>query len=359
MAQDAIRAFETSYGQVPGPEHRGRPIVALLFPGIELLDFAGPSEVFHLANLAANQRTPGAGYQYQLRCLSLGETLRIPTTAGIELVAHGVAEEHDGEIDTLLIPGGAISSVIADEDTIAVVKRLAIRARRVASVCSGAFILAATGLLNGRRATTHWRGCRLLAERFPETRVELDSIFVQDGPFYTSAGSTAGIDLSLHLVEADLGPAVSMHVAKDMVVFLKRQGGQAQFSTTLGGQAADSSPLRDLLAWIPDHLSDDLRVESLAARAHMSLRNFVRRFPEEVGMTPARYVEQVRVEAAKRRLEVTSRSLDEVATDCGFGSADSMRRCFLRVLGVLPGAYRERFSTGFSRPSAGADGLEH
>ncbi|MEO1083617.1 MAG: GlxA family transcriptional regulator [Acidobacteriota bacterium] len=343
---DPIRDFETSYGHVPGSEHQGRPVVVLLFPGIELMDFAGPAEVFHLANLAANQRGSGAGYQYRLRYLSLDGPRPISTSAGICLMADGAASDCDGELDTLIVPGGAISSVIADDDALGVVRGLAARSRRVASVCSGAFILAAAGLLRGRRATTHWRGCPFLAERFPDTRVELDSIFVQDGPFYTSAGSTSGIDLALHLVEADLGSGVSMHVARDMVVFLKRQGGQAQFSTTLGGQSSEAGPLQDVLAWIPDHLGDDLRVERLAARAHMSLRNFVRRFPKEVGMTPGRYVEQVRVEAAKRQLESSDRSLDEVAVDCGFGSADTLRRAFLRVLGISPLSYRKRFSAG-------------
>ncbi|MEO1366039.1 MAG: GlxA family transcriptional regulator [Acidobacteriota bacterium] len=350
---DPIRAFETSYGHVPGAPERGRPIVVLLFPGIELMDFAGPAEVFHLANLAANQRRPGAGYQYQLRYLSLDGPPQVATTAGVRLVADAPATVDGGPIDTLVVPGGAVSSVLADPDALGLVAGLASRARRVVSICSGAFILAAAGLLRGRNATTHWRGCRFLAERFPETRVQLDSIFVQDGPFYTSAGSTAGIDLALHLVESDLGPGVSMHVARDMVVFLKRQGGQAQFSTTLGGQSSQSGPLQDLLAWIPDHLGEDLRVHRLASRVHMSLRNFVRRFPKEVGTTPARYVEQVRVEAAKRLLENPDLSLDEVAADCGFGGSDTLRRSFLRVLGVSPAVYRRRF--GADRPDGSGE----
>ncbi|MEM6456521.1 MAG: helix-turn-helix domain-containing protein [Acidobacteriota bacterium] len=346
---DPIHAFESSYGHVPGDPARGRSVAALLFPGIELLDFAGPAEVFHLANLAANAQRPGAGHQYRLRCLSLASTDRVPTGAGVVLVAHGDARADDGgEIDTLLIPGGAIAPLLTDADALAAIRRLAARARRVASVCSGAFVLAATGLLAGRRATTHWRGCDLLADRFPDVEVVLDAIFVQDGRFFTSAGSTAGIDLALHLVEMDLGRAVAMHVARDMVVFLRRQGGQAQFSTALRGQGAQSDPLRALLAWIPEHLADDLRVERLAAQARMSTRNFVRRFPQEVGVTPARYVEQVRVEAAQRQLEDTARSLDEIAADCGFGGRDALRRAFLRVLGVSPSAYRRRFQPSTS-----------
>ncbi|MEM8961284.1 MAG: DJ-1/PfpI family protein [Acidobacteriota bacterium] len=345
---DPIDSFEKTYGHVPGPRDQGRSVVVLLFEGIELLDFAGPTEAFHLANLAANARRPGAGYQYRLQYLTLDKADRVTTSAGLELIAHGVARDYTGDVDTLVIPGGAIARLLTDSDAINVVKRLAGRARRAASVCSGAFVLASTGLLYGRKATTHWRGCGLLAERFPDIRVELDAIFVRDGKFYTSAGSTAGIDLTLHLVEEDLGRDVSMHVARDLVVFLKRQGGQAQFSHTLSVQGTHSDHFRALLAWIPEHLDDDLRVERLAERARMSTRNFMRRFPKEIGVTPARYVEQVRVEAAKRQLETTSRSLEEIAADCGFGGRDGMRRSFVRVLGVGPNVYRRRFHNEIS-----------
>ncbi|MCG8457656.1 MAG: DJ-1/PfpI family protein, partial [Holophagales bacterium] len=284
-SRDPVRSFEASYGHIPGPRAQGRRVVGVLFPGVELLDCAGPAEVFHLANLAANQRSPGAGYQYDLELLSLDGARTVVTTAGIELSVQGRAGDDTGAIDTLLVPGGVISDVVADRDAVSIVGGLASRARRVASVCSGAFVLGAAGLLAGKRATTHWRGCRLLAERFPDTRVEVDPIFVADGNVYTSAGSSAGIDLALHLVEEDLGVEVALHVSRDMVLFLKRPGGQAQFSRTLESQGTQHLEIRALLAWLPEHLQEDLRVERLAERSNMSVRNFVLRFPKEVGTT--------------------------------------------------------------------------
>jgi transcriptional regulator GlxA family with amidase domain len=217
--------------------------------------------------------------------------------------------------------------------------------RRIGSVCSGAFILAEAGLLDGRRATTHWGWCKELAQRYPRVKVDPDPIFVRDGSIYTSAGVTAGMDLALALVEEDHGRELALRVARQLVLFLRRPGGQSQFSAQLAVQAADREPLRELQAWIADHLNQDLSVEALADRVAMSPRNFARVFSREVGVTPARFVEQARVEAARRRLEESAHGVDAIASQCGFGTAESMRRAFLRRLHVPPSAYRHRFAS--------------
>ena len=223
---------------------------------------------------------------------------------------------------------------------------MAPRVRRIGSVCTGAFVLAAAGLLDGRRATTHWQLCPRLARDHPAVAVEDDPIFVRDGNVYTSAGVTAGMDLALALVEEDHGHDAAMRIARHLVMFVRRPGGQSQFSAALDLQAAERRPIRDLQAWIAGHPSGDLSVEALAARAHMSPRNFARVFRDEVGQTPARFVERVRVEAARRLLEESGAGLERVARECGFGGADSMRRSFLRVLRVAPSEYRGRFLSG-------------
>jgi transcriptional regulator GlxA family with amidase domain len=219
------------------------------------------------------------------------------------------------------------------------------RVRRFGSVCTGAFILAEAGLLDGRRATTHWGSCALLAQRYPRVSVDPNPIFVRDGNVYTSAGVTAGMDLALALVEEDHGHEVALGVARELVLFLRRPGGQSQFSAQLAVQSADRAPLRDLQAWIADNLGGDLSVPALAAHAAMSPRNFARVFTQEVGVTPARFVEQARVEAACRRLEESANGVDAIAAECGFGSTESMRRAFLRRLRVPPSAYRHRFAS--------------
>jgi transcriptional regulator GlxA family with amidase domain len=213
----------------------------------------------------------------------------------------------------------------------------------VASVCSGAFLLAEAGVLAGRRATTHWESCDALARRHPDVEVDPDPIFVRDGNVLTSAGVTAGMDLALALVEDDHGPERALAVARQLVMYVRRPGGQSQFSAALRAQRAERRPLRELQAWVADHLDADLSVEALARRAAMSPRNFARAFAAEAGVTPARYVEEVRVEAARRLLEGTGRPVDGIAAACGFGSAETMRRAFLRTVHVPPSEYRKRF----------------
>ncbi len=220
------------------------------------------------------------------------------------------------------------------------------RSRRVTSVCTGAFLLARAGLLDGRRATTHWNACDALARHYPSIEVEPDPIFVRDGNVYTSAGVTAGIDLALALVEEDLGREAALTVARDLVLFIRRPGGQAQFSAGLAGQAASRPGVRDLQGWIADHLDHDLSVPALAERAFMSPRNFARVFAREVGVTPAAYVESLRLERARTLLETSDElQLEEVALRCGFGTVETLRRVFGRRLGVNPNAYRSRFAS--------------
>jgi transcriptional regulator GlxA family with amidase domain len=314
-------------------DHAGgvRRTVVLGFPGVQSLDVAGPVEVLAAAG----------GYAVEVVAPVAG---RVPAHSGLVLFADRSLSDVRGPLDTLLVAGGeGTPAVMGDGGVLRAVRRLAAASRRVASVCSGAFVLAEAGLLDGRRATTHWGSCDLLAARYPSVRVDPDAIFVRDGDVWTSAGVTAGIDLALAMVEDDLGRDVALHVARRLVVFLKRPGGQSQFSAQLAGQFAAREPLRDLQAWIPDHLDEDLSVERLAAEVAMSPRNFSRAFGREVGRTPARFVEHARVDAARRLLEDSTASVTEIASRCGFGTAETMRRTFLRAMRVTPTDYRERF----------------
>jgi transcriptional regulator GlxA family with amidase domain len=242
-----------------------------------------------------------------------------------------------------------VRHVAEDKRVLAWVKAQAPRVRRLASVCTGAFVLAAAGLLDGRRAVTHWSECEQLARLHPRVTVEKDPIFIRDGHVYTSAGVTAGMDLALALVEEDCGRDVAMAVARELVLFLRRPGGQSQFSVQLSTQTAEREPLRDLQAWMADHPGEDLRIPALARRAAMSERHFRRAFTTEVGCPPARFVEQVRVEAARRALEDTPDGVDAIAARLGFGTSESMRRAFTRMLHISPTAYRERFRAAESR----------
>jgi transcriptional regulator GlxA family with amidase domain len=249
----------------------------------------------------------------------------------------------DQALDTLIIAGGpGVGVAYRDRSLVTWIHQRASVTRRVASVCSGAFLLAATGLLDGLRATTHWSRCADLAAEFPAIRVEQDPIFVNHGAIWTSAGITAGIDLALALVEADLGRAISTAVARNLVVFAKRPGGQSQFSAGLA--LAGTEPTFDgLHDWMRNNLRGNLAVPALAEQAGMSARSFLRHYRQVIGVTPARAVERVRVEAARQALGETSLPVKRIARDCGFGSEETMRRSFLRVLAVPPQAYRERF----------------
>ena len=309
-----------------------RSVVLVCFEGVQALDLVGPWEVF----------VEGGADQYALRVATVGGGPFL-SSSGLRLNADDLSRVR-GPIDTLLVAGGlGIDTAVADPAFLGPIKRLAATARRIGSICTGAFALAAAGLLDGRRATTHWGWCDRLAREYTQVTVDPNPIFIKDGNVYTSAGVTAGMDLALALVEEDLGRTAAMWAARRLVLFVRRPGGQAQFSAALELQTADREPLRDLQAWIVANPAADLSVDSLAARVHMSPRNFARAFARQAGTTPARYIERVRVEAARRRLEESADRLELVAQQCGFGSGNSMRRSFLRVMKVAPTDYRARF----------------
>ena len=312
-------------------------LVFLAFPRVALLDLTGPWEVFSLANALAGAESP----PYDLELVSADGSATIHSFGGISMDSHRTAQSCRGAIDTLVVPAADLKTW--PDGSSKILRRFAERSRRVVSICAGAFLLADAGLLDGRKATTHWRGAEELSARFPKVDVQADAIFVRDGNVYTSAGVTAGIDLALALVEEDLGRALALDCARHLVVFMRRPGGQSQFSATLASQQVERNSINELIAWVADNPSSDLSVEAMAERVHMSVRNFSRVFRNEVGETPAAYVEKVRIEAARRRLEETDQSLDGVAASCGFGSADSMRRSFHRVVKVAPSDYRRRF----------------
>ena len=325
-----------------------RRVAVVAFPGVQVLDVTGPLEVFACTDRWLGEHGTHEARGYTIELLATTATT-IATSSGLRLAVDRRLGDRRGRaaaIDTLLVAGGiGTAAALQDRALLRWLRAQAPYVRRLGSVCSGAFILAEAGLLDNRRVTTHWRWCGALAQRYPEVRVEADPIFVRDGNIYTSAGVTAGMDLALALVEEDHGHAVAVNVARDLVLFLRRPGGQSQFSTQLAVQAADREPVREVQAWIADHLGDDLSVPALAARATMSPRNFARVFTREVGTTPARFVEQARLEAARRRLEESAHGVDAIAMQCGFGSSESMRRTFLRRLQVPPSAYRHRFNS--------------
>jgi transcriptional regulator GlxA family with amidase domain len=316
-----------------------RVVELLAFPLVQLLDVTGPLQVFASANdavLGAGGRPP-----YALQVVARSG-MQVTASAGLKLSAAPLPLA-SAPVDTLIVAGGeGVEAAIADPVIIEWLQARAKRARRVASVCTGAFLLAASGLLNERRAATHWSYCAELARRFPNVRVESDPIFVRDGSVWSSAGVTAGIDLALALVEEDLGPAVALAVARYLVVFMKRPGGQAQFSTALSLQAADDE-FGALHEWINTHLADDLPLPVLADRAGMSERSFSRHYAEATGLTPARAIERLRVEAARRLLSDSGLPVKRISQRCGFGSEETMRRSFLRLLAATPQEYRSRF----------------
>lgn len=317
-----------------------REVVIVAFEGVQSLDVTGPLEVFASAGEALPE---GSGYRVRMLTLD-GAPVR--SSSGLTLLPHGTLADAPRRIDTLVVAGGeGTRPALTDAVLIDWLREAAPRCRRVTSVCSGAFLLAEAGLLDGRRATTHWSVCDTLARRHPAVTVERDPIYVRHGDVWTSAGVTAGMDLALALVEEDHGREVALAVARRLVLFLRRPAGQSQFSAQLAAQMADRAPLRDLQAWIVEHPGADLSVDAMAREVSMSPRHFARAFRAEVGTTPARYVERVRLEAARRRLEESDDAVERVAAECGFGTAETMRRAFLRTLGVPPMEYRRRFRT--------------
>jgi transcriptional regulator GlxA family with amidase domain len=316
-------------------------VVVLAMEGTQSLDVSGPVEVFDAAGRIAAARGLPSGHPYEISLVTPGGG-DVAASSGLRLGADplpGLAEA----LDTIVVAGGTgMRTLRSDDEAVRWLRDAAPRARRVASVCTGAFALAAAGLLDGRRATTHWAYCRELAQAHPAVEVDPEPIYVRDGDVWTSAGVTAGMDLALALVEEDLGRAVALEAARYLVLFLKRPGGQAQFSAGLAAQAAMREPLRELQDWIAANLDADLSVGALAERAYLSERHFARAFRAEAGLTPAAYVEALRVERARVLLE-DGHGVDGAARAAGFASAEVLRRAFHRRLGVGPAAYRERF----------------
>jgi transcriptional regulator GlxA family with amidase domain len=311
-----------------------RVIAFLVFPDFQLLDLTGPLEVFS----QAERQAPG---NYALRTLAFAAG---PVVSSSGLAVYAEAAEPFDAADTLIVVGGlGLDAALADPAYPAWIGAAAGRTRRTASVCNGAFLLAEAGLLAGRRASTHWSRAAELAERYPAVEVDPDPIFVRDGAVSTSAGVTSGIDLALALLEEDRGGAEARAVARQLVVFVQRPGGQRQFSVQLTAQRPAREPIRELLAYIAEHPGADLCVPALAARVGLSERQFLRVFPAETGHSPAGYVEAARVEAACRLLETTGDGVDRIARVCGFGTLRTMQRSFQRLLAVAPHEYRQRF----------------
>ncbi|MFJ1455559.1 GlxA family transcriptional regulator [Nocardia sp. N2S4-5] len=306
---------------------RGDVVVALA-EGALLLDIAGPVQVLHWAGRRVRFASPDGG--------------SVRTDVGLTVGVNGAMGEFAGRVDTLVVPGYPVAEALPP-GLVPAVRTAAAGARRIVSVCTGAFVLAEAGLLTGRRATTHWLACAELAQRFPEIHVEPDAIYVRDGPVVTSAGVTAGIDLALALVEEDEGPDLARSVAKHLVVFLHRPGGQSQFSVRAGVAAPRNSRLRRLIDAVAANPAAEHTLATMAEHAAVSERHLTRLFRREIGMTPGRYVERVRVEAAQQLLEAADDGVATVARRCGFGSEETLRRTFVKVLGTTPTDYRTRF----------------
>jgi len=313
-----------------------RRIVVVVVPPVDELDLVGPLQVFNSVNRLAGRTI------YTIEVVTSADRLTVEGESGVlTFVARHHFREVEGACDSVLLVCGLSNRSKRDAALSAWLKKMAGQVRRLGAVCVGAFLLAEAGLLDRRRATTHWRFGREMATRYPGVRVEHDPLWVKDGNIYTSAGISAGIDLALAWVEEDCGAGLAHEAARELVLFLRRPGGQPQVSVSLASQASEMTSIRELQIWIAEHLETRLSVEDLADRMAMSVRNFERVFTREVGTTPSQYVLQMRVEAARRLLERSDRSLKQVAAAAGFGNVDLMRRAFVRLLGITPRRYRD------------------
>ncbi|MFI9591073.1 GlxA family transcriptional regulator [Nonomuraea sp. NPDC052265] len=315
-----------------------RRIVIVVFPGFQLLDMAGPADVFATADLIAR----GRGYRVEVAAVEAGA---VSASNGVSVMA-GAVGEVTGAIDTLLVAGGlSVPRQVEDRVLVAAVGDLAGRAGRVASVCNGAFLLAEAGLLGRRRATTHWLSADDLRHRYPDVEVDPDPLYIEDGNVWTSAGVLSGVDLALALVARDQGHELARDVARGLVVYLHRPGGQSQFSAPMRAMTPRSLPLRELQGYIDANPAADLSVPALARRVGMSERHFSRVFTEQTGLPPGRYVERSRADAARRLLEVTGHPLETVARESGLGTPETLYRVFRRHWRVSPGEHRRRFQS--------------
>jgi transcriptional regulator GlxA family with amidase domain len=320
-------------------------IVFLVLPSSILLDVSGPLEVFVIAKTEPVFFADKVDFKYEIHTVSAQKKKTIEMMSGISIVCEGTYKDVNYPIDTLIVIGLYPQWNEMDPDVMSWMQQQAKTVRRICSVCVASFALAQAGILNGKKATTHWQYCAHLAKNFPQIQVDAESIFVKDGNVYTSAGVTAGMDMALALVEEDLGRDCALSVARTLVLFLKRPGNQSQYSITLEGQNVDFQPIRKILDWIFDHISESMTVEILAEQASMSPRNFARVFARETGATPAKYIEKLRLETACRYLVEKQWTLDEVSFRCGLKNSENIRRLFLKYYEITPTQYRRNFQT--------------
>ncbi|MES2048994.1 MAG: DJ-1/PfpI family protein [Pseudomonadota bacterium] len=319
-----------------------RRVVFLAYNGMNLLDLAGPLQAFATANRISQNAGGSALYETVVASAGGGS---VTSSAGLDVDTRSIAALDGMNIDTIVSAGGCQGEEYAAcPELVSWINRHAATVRRLCSVCTGAFLLAAAGQLDGRRVATHWGWAERLQKLHPTIKVDADALFIQDGTVWTSAGVTAGIDMSLALIEADYGHQIAIQTARQLVMFIKRAGGQSQFSVPLAAQSRDSGDFADLHAWISAHINEDLSVARLAIHANMSLRNFVRVYAATVGRTPAKTVEAIRMEAACRALESTTLPLKAISVQIGYAEEQNLRRVFLRNFGINPLQYRARFS---------------
>jgi len=328
------------------PKKSSRTVLFVTYPDMCLLDVTGPQTVFWLASKEMTRQRVTA---YDCHTISADGGL-VQAAEGVQIQTRPAADFDSQPIDTVIIPGSFfIQSVLPKSDALHTwIRDVSTRARRIASVCTGSFLLAKAGLLNGKRAATHWMVCDVFQSLFPDVVVDRESLFVREGSIWTSAGVSSCIDLSLALIEEDCGRSIAMNVAQEMVVFLKRPGGQSQFSQLLKAQALEKDTFDNLHLWIMNNLdNEELTIEMLAEQACMSPRNFARVYKKTTGRSPAKAVELFRLESARRLLEDSNHNIRTIARQCGFGDEERMRTAFLRTLAIAPSEYRERFATSF------------
>lgn len=331
--------------RAPCPPGTVRRVVFVAPLDLQTLDVAGPAEVFARTEAVLGRLSMPITGTYRVELASIRQEAAVPTSCGLSLSPAVFYQDLRGPIDTLLVAGGrGVEEAAQDPGLQQWLRTQAATVRRIGSICTGAFPLAGAGLLDGRRATTHWQWCDRFRSLFPRVHVDSERIFIRDPGISTSVGITAGMDLALSMVEEDHGYRVAIQIARELVMSLRRPGGQSQFSTALAGQFSGNETWSDLIPWMLAHLHQPLRVEDLAAKAGMSARNFTRVFTARTGYSPAAYIERVRVEAACRRLAESSKGTKEIATECGFRDADTMRKAFHRVLHTTPQLYRHAFA---------------
>ena len=334
----------SSTGQHGSTRLKRRRTIVLVVPPVDELDLVGPIQVFGAANRLVGKTI------YEVEIATNAKDLRVQGEGGLlSFAAQGHFQDVKGRVDSLLLVCGLGTRTARDPVLFAWMRKMARVVHRLGAVCVGSFLLAEAGLLNGKRATTHWKFGRELAGRYPRVNVEFNPIWVKDGNIYTSAGISAGIDLALAWVEEDCGSRISQEIAREFVLFLRRPSGQTQLSASLSAQASEMKAIHELQVWIAENLNSNLSVQKLANRTAMSVRNFERVFTRELGKTPSHYVLQMRAEAARQKLERTDQGLKQIAAACGFSSADSMRRAFLRSVGTTPDKYRRQLHNNLGK----------